>query len=46
MKRMIAAGVLVQIALKERGKAAGVEGWIVEPFKGAAVLETFKKLAA
>jgi len=32
--------------MKERGKAAGVKGWIVKPFKGAAVLETFKKLAA
>ena len=32
--------------MKERGKAAGVRGWIVKPFKGAAVLETFKKLAA
>lgn len=31
-------------AMKERGKAAGVKGWIVKPFKGAAVLETFKKL--
>jgi two-component system chemotaxis response regulator CheY len=30
--------------MKERGKAAGVKGWIVKPFKGAAVLETFKKL--
>jgi len=33
-------------AMKERGKAAGVKGWIVKPFKGEAVLETFKKLAA
>lgn len=33
-------------AMKERGKAAGVKGWIVKPFKGPAVLETFKKLAA
>lgn len=32
--------------MKERGKAAGVKGWIVKPFKGAAVLETFKKLAS
>jgi two-component system, chemotaxis family, chemotaxis protein CheY len=32
-------------AMKERGKAAGVKGWIVKPFKGDAVLETFKKLA-
>jgi len=30
--------------MKERGKAAGVKGWIVKPFKGAAVVETFKKL--
>lgn len=33
-------------AMKERGKAAGIKGWIVKPFKGEAVLETFKKLAA
>ena len=33
-------------AMKERGKAAGIKGWIVKPFNGAAVLETFKKLAA
>lgn len=32
-------------AMKDRGKAAGVKGWIVKPFKGDAVLETFKKLA-
>ena len=32
-------------SMKERGKAAGVKGWIVKPFKGEAVLETFKKLA-
>jgi len=31
--------------MKERGKAAGVKGWIVKPFKGDAVLATFKKLA-
>jgi len=30
--------------MKERGKAAGVKGWIVKPFKGDAVLPTFKKL--
>ena len=29
-----------------KGKAAGVKGWIVKPFKGDAVLETFKKLAS
>jgi len=33
-------------AMKDRGKAAGVKGWIVKPFKGEAVLETFKKLAS
>ena len=32
--------------IKERGKAAGIKGWIVKPFKGDAVLATFKKLAA
>ena len=32
--------------MKERGEAAGVKGWIVKPFKGTAVLETFKKLVA
>ena len=31
--------------MKERGKAAGVKGWIVKPFNGRAVLETFKRLA-
>ena len=31
--------------MKERGKAAGIKGWIVKPFKGEAVLATFKKLA-
>jgi two-component system chemotaxis response regulator CheY len=31
--------------MKERGKAAGVKGWIVKPFKGDAVLATFRKLA-
>jgi two-component system chemotaxis response regulator CheY len=33
-------------SMKERGKAAGIKGWIVKPFNGTAVLETFKKLAA
>ncbi|MEY4591265.1 MAG: hypothetical protein RIR18_160 [Pseudomonadota bacterium] len=33
-------------SMKERGKAAGIKGWIVKPFNGASVLETFKKLAA
>jgi two-component system chemotaxis response regulator CheY len=32
--------------MKERGKSAGIKGWIVKPFKGPAVLETLKKLAA
>src|SRR5260370_38566094 len=32
-------------AMKERGKAAGVKGWIVKPFNGDAVLETFRKRA-
>jgi two-component system chemotaxis response regulator CheY len=32
--------------MKERGKAAGIKGWIVKPFKGEAVLATFRKLAA
>ena len=30
--------------MKERGKAAGIKGWIVKPFKGDAVLATFEKL--
>jgi two-component system chemotaxis response regulator CheY len=33
-------------SMKERGKSAGVKGWIVKPFKGESVLETFKKLSA
>jgi len=32
-------------SMKERGKAAGINGWIVKPFKGEAVLESIKKLA-
>ncbi|PAS95772.1 MAG: two-component system response regulator [Candidatus Dactylopiibacterium carminicum] len=32
-------------SVKERGKAAGVKGWIVKPFNGAAVIATLKKLA-
>ena len=32
-------------SMKERGKAAGIKGWIVKPFKGDAVLDAFKKLA-
>jgi len=31
-------------AMKERGKAAGIKGWIVKPFKGDAVIATLKKL--
>jgi len=31
-------------AMKERGKAAGVKGWIVKPFNGPAVIGSFKKL--
>ena len=30
--------------MKERGKVAGIKGWIVKPFKGDAVLPSFKKL--
>lgn len=32
-------------SMKERGKAAGINGWIVKPFKGEAVLESIKKLS-
>ena len=32
--------------MKERGKAAGVKGWIVKPFNGAAVVDAFRKLAS
>lgn len=31
-------------AMKERGKAAAIKGWIVKPFNGMAVLGSFKKL--
>jgi two-component system chemotaxis response regulator CheY len=31
--------------MKERGKAMGIKGWIVKPFKGDAEIATFKKLA-
>jgi two-component system chemotaxis response regulator CheY len=31
-------------SMKERGKAAGIKGWIVKPFNGAAVIGSFKKL--
>ena len=30
--------------MKARGKAAGVKGWIVKPFKGDAVVGSIKKL--
>ena len=30
--------------MKERGKAAGIKGWIVKPFNGAAVIASLKKL--
>jgi two-component system chemotaxis response regulator CheY len=29
--------------IRERGKAVGVNGWIVKPFKGEAVIGPFKK---
>lgn len=32
-------------AMKERGKAAGVKGWIVKPFNGPAVIASFRRLA-
>jgi two-component system chemotaxis response regulator CheY len=32
-------------SMKERGKSAGIKGWIVKPFNGASVIATFKKLA-
>jgi two-component system chemotaxis response regulator CheY len=33
-------------SMKERGKAAGIKGWIVKPFNGAAVIGSLKKLVA
>jgi two-component system chemotaxis response regulator CheY len=33
-------------SMKERGKVAGIKGWIVKPFNGPAVLESLKKLVA
>jgi two-component system chemotaxis response regulator CheY len=30
--------------MRERGKAIGVTGWIVKPFRGEAVLGPFRKL--
>jgi two-component system chemotaxis response regulator CheY len=32
--------------MKARGKAAGVKGWIVKPFNGAAVISSIRKLVA
>ncbi|MGK5092646.1 response regulator [Deltaproteobacteria bacterium TL4] len=32
-------------AMKERGKNAGVKGWIVKPFNGARALGAIQKLA-
>lgn len=32
--------------MKARGKAAGVKGWIVKPFKGEAVIGAIQKLIA
>jgi hypothetical protein len=32
--------------MKARGKAAGIAGWIVEPFDGAALRAAFRMLAA
>jgi len=31
-------------SMKQRGKAAGVKGWIVKPFRGDSVLGSVKKL--
>lgn len=31
-------------AMKERGKAAGIKGWIVKPFNGQAVIGGIKKI--
>ncbi len=31
-------------AMKARGKAAGIKGWIVKPFNGTAVIASLKKL--
>jgi len=33
-------------AMKERGKAAGIKGWIVKPFNGPAVIGSLKKMVA
>lgn len=31
-------------AMKERGRAAGIKGWIVKPFNGPAVIGSVRKL--
>jgi two-component system, chemotaxis family, chemotaxis protein CheY len=31
-------------SMKQRGKEAGVKGWIVKPFNGAAAIEGIKKI--
>ena len=33
-------------SMKERGKAAGIKGWIVKPFNGANALGAIQKLVA
>ena len=33
-------------AMKERGKAASIKGWIVKPFNGPAVIASLKKMVA
>ena len=33
-------------SMKERGKAAGIKGWIVKPFNGTAVISSIKKLVS
>jgi two-component system, chemotaxis family, chemotaxis protein CheY len=32
-------------SMKERGKAAGIKGWIVKPFRGESVLSALKKMS-
>lgn len=33
-------------SMKERGKAAGIKGWIVKPFNGPAVIGSIKKMVS
>ena len=33
-------------SMKERGKAAGIKGWIVKPFNGSSVLDAVQKMVA